>query len=1118
MIVALTVVINGGSLRPLPMRTPSLLAGCPRIVVVFLVALWVRGTSAIDTGDTLLADQPAVSSRQVVFEYANDLWIAERAQPARVRRLTSHPGSESGPEFSPDGAWITFTGRYDGNQDVFVVPAEGGVPRRLTWHPGADVALGFTADGRSVLFSSGRQVHTGRYTQLFTVPLEGGFPTRLPIPHASRAAISPDGGTIAYVPLREAFRQWKHYRGGTTARILLFDVGTQEVEVVPQPAGRCNDTEPMWLGDRLYFLSDRDGEFNVYTYDRGSKEVKRLTWHEDFPVQNASAGAGRIAYSQAGAIHLLDPAGRSAQRLRLPIATDLAELRPRWATGTKWFRSAGLSPSGNRVAVEFRGEILTLPREKGDDRNLTQSPGVHERSPAWSPDGRWIACFSDAGGEYALRLLPQDGQGEARTLRVAGAGFYQDPRWSPDSKWISFTDNSHAIHLIDVTTGSQRRLSTDAVFGPIPALHHAWSPDSRWIAYTRNRPTYLNEVHLYSVAEGKSYRISDGLADATQPVFDASGRYLYFLVSTDAGPVNDWFSQANADLRTVQKLYLAVLGKGVPSPLARESDEEKPRGEGDGTGAARADSGSGSGSGGGTNRPSTVRVEFDPEEIEQRILALPVEAGVYADLTAGETNQVYYRRAVSTDRGADVALYRYDLTRRKEDKLLDQADGFMVSADRKRAAVRVKDAFHIVDLGDKLDLSKFKLDVGGVRVRVDPPAEWRQIFEEAWRINRDYFYDPGFHGADWAAMRRKYERFLPHLATRDDLFRVIQWMLSELAVGHSYQSPGDRPGELETIPGGLLGADFEIAEGRYRFRKVFGGLNWSPDLRSPLTEPGVDVRAGDYLLAVEGRELRPPDNLWARFERTAGRRVAITVGPNPDGREARTVHVVPLESESALRNRDWVESNLRRVTAATGGRVAYVYVPNTADLGHEYFKRYFFPQADREAIIIDERHNGGGSIADYYIDILRRPRVSHWAMRYGPDLKTPIAGIHGPKVMLIDETAGSGGDLLPWMFRKYGLGPLVGKRTWGGLVGILGFPVLLDGASITAPNLAFWDEEGFGVENVGVAPDVEVEQTPREVIAGRDPQLEKAIEIVLKQLEADPPVTPRRPKYPQRAR
>jgi tricorn protease len=1083
---------------------------------------------SINVRDTRLASEPAICHESIAFAYANDLWIAER-DGLVVRRLTSHPGVESGPHFSPDGAWVAFTGRYEGNTDVYVVPSIGGVPKRLTWHPYSDTALGFTPDGKSVLFASGREVYTGRYTQLFTVPLEGGFPTKLPIPHASKAAISPDGQTIAYVPLYEAFRQWKHYRGGTASTIQLFDVASQDVVQVPQPPGRCNDTDPMWLGQRLFFRSDRDGEFNIYSYDRETRSVKRLTAHTDFPVLNASAGGEAIIYEQAGYIRLLDPDSGETEQLKLGIAADLLELRPRWAKGTKWIRNSSLSPSGNRVAFEFRGEILTVPREKGDDRNLTQTTDVHERSPAWSPDGQSIAYFTDASGEYALHVAAQDGKGSPRVFKLKGAGFYTHPKWSPDSKKISFTDNARTISILDVGSGEQTQVSSDVIYGPLPTLDHAWSPDSRWLAYTQNSQTYFNRLFIYSVADKKSYPISDGLADVQQPVFDATGKYLYFLVSTDAGPVNDWFSQASEDIRSQEQIYLAVLAKGIPSPLLKESDEEKGKEESD---EVKDKSDEQESSAKDTDKetekktePSRpqkkekpVEVKFDPDRIAERILALPLKAGVYNDLTAGRTNQIFFRRAASIEQEADGAVYRYDLFKRKEDKLLDSADLFALSANHKRALVRVKDAYHIVDVADKLDLAKFKLDLDRIQVRVDPPAEWREILHEAWRINRDYFYDPNYHGANWPATLKKYEAFLPSLATRNDLFRVIQWMLSELAVGHSYQSSGDSAFDLPSVPGGLLGADYESTNGRYRFKKVFGGLNWNADLRSPLTEPGVDVRAGEYLLAVEGKELRPPDNLYQRFERTADRIIEITVGPNPDGRDSRTVKVVPMGSETDLRNRDWVEGNFRRVTEATKGRVAYVYVPNTAGLGHTYFKRYFFPQSDREAIIVDERHNGGGAVADYYIDILRRPVVCYWSMRYGATLKTPIAGIHGPKVMLIDETAGSGGDLLPWMFRKFELGPLVGKRTWGGLVGILGFPTLLDGGSVTAPNLAFWNEAGYRIENEGVAPDVEVEQTPKDLIAGRDPQLERAIEIVLHQLDQAPPVAPKRPPYPVRVR
>ncbi|PYQ24668.1 MAG: peptidase S41 [Acidobacteria bacterium] len=1073
------------------------------LAAALLVAL-ASTASAIDVHDTRLLSDPAISADRIAFAYANDLWVAG-LDGTGARRLTSHPGIESGPCFSPDGALIAFTGRYEGNPDVYVVPAEGGVPRRLTWHPGADTALGFTPDGKAVLFSSPREVYTSRYLQLFTVPVGGGEPTRLPIPHAVKAAISPDGRTIAYLPVFEAFNEWKSYRGGTASRLLLFDTTTFAVEAVPQPAGRCNDTDPMWIGSRLYFRSDRDGEFNLYSFDPATKAVSRLTRHADFPVVSASAGAGRILYEQAGYLHLFEPAAATSARLEVGVPADLVETRPRYVKGVKYARETSLSPSGARVAVGFRGEILTVPREKGDDRNLTRSPGAHDRFPSWSPDGKQVAWFSDASGEYALRIAGQDGRGPSREIALQGSGFYEDPRWSPDGKKISYTDNSRAIWILDVASGQSTKVDSDAMYGPVKALKHAWAPDSQWLAYTRNTSTYINRIWLYSMAERKAWPLTDGLSDAREPAFDPNGKYLYFLVSTDAGPVQDWFSQASADLAASRSIYLAVLARGVPSPLARESDEEGARKEEPAKDAKKEPA-------------PPVKVTVDLDGLSQRILALPPKPAGYSDLQVGNTGQLFYRKEPGAQRGGDATLDRYDLEKRKEDSLAESVSAFEVSRDGKRVLVKVKDAWSICDVADKLDLAKQKLGTDAVQVKIDPPAEWAQIFHEAWRINRDYFYDPGMHGTDWKAMRAKYAAFLPEVTTRQDLSRVMQWMFSELAVGHHRVSGGDSLAEAESVPGGLLGADYSVENGRYRFKKVYGGLNWSPDLRSPLTEPGVDARPGEYLLAVEGVPLRYPDNLYARFERTAGRLVEITVGPNADASGSRTVKVVPVENEQGLRNRDWVESNLRKVTEATKGRVAYVYVPDTANRGHLYFKRYFFPQADREAIIVDERHNGGGSVADYYIDILRRPSISHWAMRYGADLKTPIAGIHGPKVMIADETAGSGGDLLPWMFRKLGLGKVVGTRTWGGLVGVLGFPVLMDGGSVTAPDLAIWTEDGWVVENEGVAPDVEVEQTPADVIAGRDPQLEKAIEIVMKELAASPAPVPRRPPYPVKVR
>jgi tricorn protease len=1093
-----------------------------------------------DIHDTKFLTQPAVSAHHVAFIYADDLWVAD-LDSKNVRRLTSDIGVEARPVFAPDGRSIAFSAQYEGNMDVYTIPVEGGAPRRLTWHPGPDVVLGFTPDGKEVLFASPRHVFTNRYAQLFTVPVSGGMATQLPIPHATRACFSPDGAYIAYNPLSDRTAQWKHYRGGTHARIWIYRRKDHAVEQIPQPKGRCNDLDPHWLGDTVYFRSDRAGEYNLFAYDRQSKEVRQLTKHEDFPVLNLGLGGGKIIYEQAGYLHLFEPQSGSSQRLKIGVASDLVEARPRFVKGAKYVRNAGVSPSGARAVFEFRGEIVTVPAAKGDPRNLTNSPGVHDRSPAWSPDGKSIAYFSDLSGEYELHVRQANGKGKAKTYQLHGAGFYDLPVWSPDSKKIAFRDNSQSLFWIDLTKGAVTKVASEPQYAPegLRALRPAWSSDSKWITYALGNRAGYHTVYAYDLSKNQSRAVTDGLSDAVDPVFDRSGKYLYFFASTDAGPVNHWFAQSNADMRLKRTLHLAVLKKGEPSPLVRESDEEKepetkpkkaskkkkPAIDNDKdsimskAGSMTADN--------GKEKPAKTVIDFDG--IENRILSLPIAPASYANLQAGRAGNIYFLRRLERNARPDAdttpgaALRHFDLDKRKTSSVTSGVGDYEVTADGKKALIQTgggrASSWSIFDLaGGAAATASGKLKIDAIEVKIEPRAEWQQIFHEAWRVNRDYFYDPGMHGADWPAIKQKYTAFLPHLATRGDLDRVIQWMLSELAVGHSYQASGERLYEHKSVPGGLLGADYEIVDGRYRFKKVYGGLNWDPNLRAPLTVPGVDVKPGEYLLAVRGIDLAPPTSLYALFENTAGKSIEIAVGPTPDGKGSRTVTVEPLADEYALRNRAWVEGNLKKVHAATKGRVAYVYVPNTAGLGHAYFKRYFFPQCDKEAIIIDERFNGGGQIADYYIDHLRRPFTAMWATRYGQDIKTPTGAIFGPKVMLIDETAGSGGDLLPWMFRKYKLGPLVGKRTWGGLVGILGFPELMDGGLVTAPNLGFWDENGFGVENEGVPPDIDVEQWPADIIAGRDPQLERAIAIVLRELEQTPANPLTRPAFPVRAK
>jgi tricorn protease len=1103
--------------------------------IIVLTGLTAVGQAlAVNVNDTRMLSQPAIGKTHIAFIYAGDLWVADH-DGKNVRRLTTDPGSETNPAFSPDGSLIAFGAQYEGNTDVYVVSVSGGVPKRLTWHPGPDLVQGFAPDGKAVLFASPRNSFNDRYWQLYKVNLEPGFPEQLEIPNGQRATYSPDGTRLAYNPLSYVFGQWKHYRGGTHAVISLYKFSDHSIQRIPQPQGGCNDADPMWMGDTVYFRSDRNGEFNLFSFDLKTQTVKPLTQHQDFPVLYASSGDGKIVYEQAGYLHLLDPKKSKSQKITIGIPADLLELRPRYAKGVNFVRSVSLSPTGARVVMSFRGEVVTLPAEKGDARNLTNTVGVHDRDPVWSPDGKQIAYFSDEGARYMLHVRSQDGKGDIKKIALNGAGFYNTPVWSPDSRKISYVDNSYTLYWLDIAKATTKKISSEPYYGPSfpKVIQHTWSPDSKWLAYTRSSKSWIHAVLAYSIEQDKSFPITDGLSDVGEPVFDASGKYLYFFGSTDAGPIVQWFDMSNADMRRTRSLYLAVLRKEYSSPLAKESDEEKGISKGEKNDKKETDKEKSEKDKGDTSKEETdtnskevkknepFSIDFDG--LNNRIVAIPLPAADYSDLQAGNDGQIFYieRREGSPGvqpgdpGGPQFTLHKYDLNKRKDEVLLSNVMDYDLSGDKKKLFYRFRDNFYVISATEKPEPGKGKLNVESIEVRIDPPTEWAQIFDEVWRINRDYFYAPNMHGVNWPAVKQKYEAFLPDLATRSDLNRVIQWLCSELAVGHSYSGGGDFLNQSKTVPGGLLGADYSIENGRYRFKKVYGGLNWTPDLRAPLTEPGVDVKAGEYLLAVRGQDLRPPTNLHSLFENTSGKLIEITIGPNPDGTGSRTVSVVPIANEATLRNRDWVEGNLRKVEEATGGRVAYVYVPNTTNLGHTYFKRYFFPQAHKEAIIVDERFNGGGQVADYYIDLLRRRFIAYWATRYGADFKTPGASIQGPKVMLIDETAGSGGDLLPWMFRRFKLGKLVGKRTWGGLVGILGFPVLMDGGVVSAPNLAFWTEEdGWAVENVGVPPDVEVEQTPAELIKGRDPQLEEAIQLIMEELKKNPPHTPKRPAYP----
>ena len=1088
------------------MKPSKLFSGLTLFGLFFNLFSFSQSVSKIDTR---LMHQPTISENHIAFIYANDLWVAD-ISGNNPRRLTIDEGFESNPVFSPDGKTIAFSAEYDGNLDVFTVPIDGGVPKRLTFHPYPDFARDFTPDGKSVLFASQRNIFTNRYAELFTVSTQGGPVSQLEIPNAFWASYSSDGKFIAYTPISDRFNQWKHYRGGTASRIWIYEIATQEVVEIPKPASGSNDSQPEWLNGKIYFKSDRNGEFNIFSYDPNSKSVVHLTDYQDFHVTNISANSGKVIYEQAGYLHVLDPDTKQSNKLQLDIGTDLLQLRPRFVSGKDYVRSGGISPSGARIVLDFRGDIVTVPAEKGDVNNLTETTGIHEKFPSWSPDGKQIAYFSDESGEYELHVKNLV-NGKVKDIKLEGAGFYAYIHWSPDSKKVAYVDNGRSLYITSIDKGKTTKIASDILYVPgvYRELFGSWSHDSNWLTYTKILKTNFEQAFLFSTDNNASYPISDGLSNVTEAVFDPSGKYIYMAASTDAGPVVNWFDQSNQDMRSTNSLYLVTLSKETKNPFARQNDMESIADE---TEPDLSDEEELNTKGDKRDKKDKVEaLKIDTEGIMNRIVHIPIPAGNNGSLSSPETGKLYYL-SYSNQTEQPPMLNVYNLED-KENQALFATRAYEIAAQGKKMLVYIKDNWFVTDI-DK-EPKENPLAVESIKIKIDPRKEWLSIFDEAWRVNRDYFYDPGMHGVDWKAMKTKYSPFLKEVPTKEDLYRMMTWMFSELGVGHHrFGSRGDDFDDVENINGGLLGADYSIDNNRYKIDKIYGGLNWNPGLRAPLMEPGVNIEEGEYIIEVDGEQVTGNDNLYAFFENKANTLVTLTVSQSASGKNSREIEVTPSNSERALRNRDWIEENIKKVDKATNGQVAYVYVPNTAYAGHEYFKRYFYPQADKKAIIVDERFNGGGQLADYVIDMLKKPVQSYWDFRYGDDMKAPSASIQGPKVMLIDETAGSGGDYLPWMFRKFDVGTLVGKRTWGGLVGVLGYPEFIDGGSVTAPNVAFYTEKGFQVENEGVAPDIEVEQRPMDVIEGKDPQLEKAIEIVLKELNANPVKPVPTPEYP----
>jgi tricorn protease len=1082
-----------------------------RSLVLPLLALLGSAAAPADVAasPTKLLRLPDTHGELITFVYAGDIYLVG-ANGGTAQRLTSHPGAELYPKFSPDGSQIAFSAEYNGTRQVYVMPTAGGTPRQLTWYNdvgempprgGTDNrVLDWSPDGKHVLVRMNRVPWDERGGRPYLVPVDGGIETPLAVPESGGGMFDPGGTRLVYTPIDRDFRSWKRYRGGRAQDVWIYDLAANTS--LQLTTDRATDHQPMWVGDTVYFASDRaDGTLNLYSVPPQGGEAARITAYTDFDVMWPSAAPTAIVFEKGGSIWRYVP-GSEPVEVPIRVTGDLPQTLPRYVKAADFIESFGLSPGGERALFGARGEIFTVPAKHGEPRNVSMTPDAREHSVSWSPDGKSIAYLSDESGEYEIYVRAQDGRSPPRRITTDGDIWRFAPVWSPDSKKLAFGDKKQRLRIVALDGGAIAEVDT----GTHDDLEtYVWSPDSRWLAYVKTNASRNTSIWMYSTEARETRQVTPDETSETSPAFDPEGRYLYFLSNRD---YNLAFSayEFNFLYNNATRIYAATLAANGPALYRPKSDE---------VGATEAAESSKKDP---KATPGPLRVDLPG--FNQRVVALNAPAGNYAGLSAN-ADGVFFVSAGANGGAGELRFLGLESDAKPE--AVSTVGGYALSADGAKLLLRRGSDFSIVDAKPKADFDAGKIALTRMELRIEPRREWKQHFVDAWRILRDWFYDPGMHGQDWNAIRAKYEPLLAHVAHRADLDYLLQEIAGEANAGHVYVERGDE----ERVPrksGGLLGAELANHESGYvRIAKIFAGENWNPALRSPLTEPGVDIAEGEFILAVDNVSTRGVDNVYRLLENTADRVVTLRVNANPQEAGAREVRVRTLESELGLRYLDWVQSRRRMVEQASDGRIGYIHVPNTAVEGSRELFKGMLAYGSRDALIIDDRYNGGGFIPDRLIEILARQPLNYWKQRGLEPNATPLLHHRGPKAMLVNGLSSSGGDALPYYFRKLELGTIFGTRTWGGLIGISGNPRLADNGAILAATFSFMDTDNrWAVENEGVPPDVEVVDRPDAIAAGRDPSLEAAIAHLLRELQADPPrpvVAPPAPtRFPPEAR